>query len=68
MLFNLFSICSSFEFKATQIYRSSATDLAMYQHESHENVEEFFMMSPHVMPHLIISQIMNANHKHEHDP
>ena len=64
----MFSICNSFEFKVTQIYRSSMTDLVTCQHESRENVEEFFMTSPYIMPHPIISQIINANHKHEHDP
>ena len=33
-------------------------------------MKEFVMMSPHVMPHPIVSQIMNTNpkHEHEHDP
>ena len=55
VLFKLFSICHSFELKVTQIYRSSTTDLVMCQYESHENVKEYFMTSPHVMPHPIIS-------------
>ena len=54
-LFKMFSICNSFEFKASQINRSSATDLVMCQCESHENMKEFFMMSPHIMPHPIVS-------------
>ena len=54
ILFKLFSICNSFEFKVTQIYRSSVTDLVMCQCESCENVKDF-VTSPHVMPHPIIS-------------
>ena len=44
------------------------TDLVMHQHDSHENVKEFIMMSPHVMPHPIVSQITNVNPKCEHEP
>ena len=55
ILFKLFSICNSFEFKVIQIYRSSMTDLVMCQCESHENVKESFVTSPHVMPHPIVS-------------
>ena len=44
------------------------TDLVMYQHDSCENVIEFIVMSPHVMPHPIISRIVNANHEHECEP
>ena len=44
------------------------TDLVMYQHDSHENMKEFIVTSPHVMPHPIISQIVNANVKHECEP
>ena len=44
------------------------TDLVMYQHESHENMKEFFMTSPHVMPCPIISRIMNVNCKHKREP
>ena len=69
ILFKLFSICHSFEFKATQIYRSSATDLVMCQCGSFENMKEFFMMSPHVMPHPIVSRIANkCEHEPRHEP
>ena len=37
----------------------------MHQRDSYENMKEFVMTSPHVMPHPIISQIVNANPKHE---
>ena len=37
----------------------------MYQHDSFENMKEFIVTSPHVMPHPIVSRIMNANPKHE---
>ena len=40
----------------------------MCQCDSHENMKEFVMMSPHVMPHPIVLQIMNANCKHECEP
>ena len=40
----------------------------MYQHDSRENVKEFVMMSPHVMPCPIVSQITNANLKCEREP
>ena len=40
----------------------------MYQCDSCENVKEFVMMSPHVMPHPIVSQITNVNHEHECEP
>ena len=38
----------------------------MYQRDSHENVKEF--LSPHVMPHPIVSRITNMNLKCEHEP
>ena len=38
----------------------------MRQRESHENAKEFVVMSSYVMPHTIVSQIANANPKHEH--
>ena len=44
------------------------TDLVMCLHDSREIVKESFVMSPHVMPHPIISQIVNENHKHEFEP
>ena len=44
------------------------TYLVMCHHDSCENVKEFVMMSSHVTPHPIISQIANANLKHEHMP
>ena len=50
--FKLFSICNSFESKVTQEARLI---LVTCQHDSHENVKEFIMMSPHVMPHPIVS-------------
>ena len=31
------------------------TDLVTYECESHENMKEFIVMSPHVMPHPIMS-------------
>ena len=68
ILFKWFSICNSFEFKATQIYWSSMTDLVMCQCESYENVKELLMMSPHVMPHPIVSQIANVNCKCRCEP
>ena len=37
----------------------------MRQWYSRENVKEFIVMSPHVMQHPIVSQIMNANLKRE---
>ena len=40
----------------------------MYQQDSHENVKEFIVMSPHVMPHPIMSRIVNANSEHEPEP
>ena len=40
----------------------------MYQRDSQENVKQFIMMSPHVMPRPIISRIMNTNPKCEHKP
>ena len=43
------------------------TDLVTYQRDSHENVKEFVMMSPLIMPHPILSQIANANCQ-EHEP
>ena len=50
ILFKLFSIGDSFKFKVTR-----ETDLVMHQCYSCENVEEFIVTSPHVMPHPIIS-------------
>ena len=44
------------------------TDLITCQCYSRENVREFVMMSPHVMPRPIVSQIANMNHKYEHEP
>ena len=44
------------------------TDLVTYQCDSNENLKEFVMMSPHVMPHPIISRIANAKYEHEHEP
>ena len=44
------------------------TDLVMYQHDFCENAKEFIVMSPHVMPHPIISQTTNTNPKHEDEP
>ena len=43
------------------------TDLVTCQCESCENMKEFFVTSPHIMPCPIVSQITNANHKMEHD-
>ena len=43
------------------------TDLVMCQCESFENVEEFFVTSPHITPHPLVSQITNANPKCEHE-
>ena len=37
----------------------------MRQHDSCENVKEFIMTSPHIMPRPIVSQIANANREHE---
>ena len=39
------------------------TDLVTRQCDSRENVKEFIVTSPHVMPHPIISRIANANPK-----
>ena len=44
------------------------TDLVMRQRDSHENMKEFIMTSPHIMPHPIVSRIMNMNLKHEREP
>ena len=44
------------------------TDLVTYQRDSHENVKEFVVTSPHIMPHPIVSGITNANLKCEHEP
>ena len=35
----------------------------MYQRDSHENVKEFIVTSPHIMPRPIVSQNVNANLK-----
>ena len=43
------------------------TDLTMHQCDSCENIKEFVVMSPHVMPHPIESQIANANPKRERE-
>ena len=40
----------------------------MRQHDSCENVKEFVMTSPHVMPCPIVSQIANANLECECEP
>ena len=40
----------------------------MCQCDSHENMKEFIVMSPHVMPHPIVSQIVNTNPKCEREP
>ena len=40
----------------------------MYQHDSRENMKEFVVTSPHIIPRPIVSQIMNANHEHEPEP
>ena len=50
ILYILFSIGDSFEFKAT---RETRLILVTYQRDSCENVNEFILMSPHVMPHPI---------------
>ena len=57
LYFKLFSIGDSFKFKAT--------DLVTRQRDSRENVKEFVMTSPHVMPHPIVSGIVNMNPKCE---
>ena len=44
------------------------SDLVMYLHDSHENVKEFVMTSPHIMPCPIISRITNVNLKRERKP
>ena len=44
------------------------TDLVTCHCESCENVKEFVVTSPHVMPHPIVSQIANAHPKHEREP
>ena len=44
------------------------TDLVTYQYDSRENVKELIMTSPHIMPHPIVSQIVNANLKCECKP
>ena len=43
------------------------TDLVTHQCDSCENVKEFVVTSPHVMPHPIVSRIANANPKSEHE-
>ena len=40
----------------------------MRQRDSPESVKEFIVMSPHVMPHPIVSRIMNVNHECECEP
>ena len=65
ILFKLFSIGDSFEFKVTCEMRLI---LVMSHCDSCENMKEFIMMSPHVMPCPIISQIMNMNPKWECEP
>ena len=62
ILFKLFSIGDLFKSKATQ---ENATDLVTRQHDSRENVKEFIVTSPHVMPRPIISRIANANRARE---
>ena len=42
-----------------------ATDLVTRQQDSRENVKEFIMTSPHVMPRPIVSRIANANRERE---
>ena len=64
ILFKLFSIGDSFKFNATQ---KNATDLVTRQHDSRENVKEFVVTSPHVMPRQIISRIANANCERERE-
>ena len=44
------------------------TDLVTYQCDSREIMKEFIVTSPHVMPHQIISQILNMNPKRECEP
>ena len=60
ILFKLFSIGDSFEFKVTCEMRRI---LVMSHCDSCENMKEFIVMSPHVMPCPIVSQIMNMNPK-----
>ena len=38
-------------------FTEEVNDLVMCQRESHENMNEFFMTSCHVMPHPIISRL-----------
>ena len=40
----------------------------MRQCDSCENVKEFVVMSPHIMPRPILSQIANANYEREREP
>ena len=44
------------------------TDLVARQCDSPENMREFIVMSPHVIPCPIVSQIANANLEREHKP
>ena len=55
-LFKLFSLLNKSDSRST-------TDLVMYQCDSHENMKDFIMTSPHVIPHPILSQIVNVNQK-----
>ena len=52
ILFKLFSNGDSFKCNETL---GNATDLVTHQCDSCENVKQFVVMSPHVMPHPIIS-------------
>ena len=59
-----FSIGDSFKFNATQLVThlnfmrlKNATDLVTRQHDSRENVKEFVVTSPHVMPRPNVSRL-----------
>ena len=39
----------------------------MRQHDSRENVKEFIVTSPHIMPRPIVSRIANANRERERE-
>ena len=42
---------------ATHLNSRNATDLVTRQHDSRENVKEFIVTSPHIMPRPIVSRL-----------
>ena len=40
----------------------------MYQHDSHENMKVFIVMSAHIIARPIVSLIGNVNPRHQYEP